>query len=112
MTVPTDDDIRAYERFVRDNWLRTGTRSDISENELRSLYVMSAGLAGETGEVMEILKKHIRDDSLDRGELLLELGDLLFYLTRIGQEFGLSLREIMAANTLKLTNRYRQRQPA
>lgn len=66
---------------------------------------MSTGLGGETGEVLEVLKKRIRDKDLDDNKLVLELGDVLYYLTRISAHFGYSLEDIMYANTNKLIKR-------
>jgi len=74
--------------------------------KLRGLFVMSTGLAGETGEVLEHLKKHIRDDRLDLEELKLELGDQIFYWTRICQEFGFDPEDVMDANVKKLRVRH------
>lgn len=63
---------------------------------------MTAGLAGETGEVVEVLKKHVRDGKLRREDLILELGDVLHYWTRICQEFSLDPDVVMDANIRKL----------
>lgn len=98
-----------YDRFVADYW--RGRRHngadapDQPDDELRQLYIMSAGLAGETGEVLEHLKKHVRDGVLDRGELALELGDALYYLVRIATWHGFTLAEIQERNIAKLEHR-------
>ena len=67
------------------------------------------GLAGESGEVVDIIKKHVmygRD--LDKEHLTEEVGDALHYLLRIVHFYldDLSLEEIMKANILKLEKRY------
>ncbi|MDR0993721.1 MAG: nucleoside triphosphate pyrophosphohydrolase family protein [Verrucomicrobiota bacterium] len=68
------------------------------------------GLAGETGEVCEKLKKAIRDDggiiTLDRRVMLAkELGDVLWYLSALCTELGLSLEAVAAENLEKLAAR-------
>ena len=68
------------------------------------------GMAGETGEVIEIIKKVVRDkesvvDSGDLHNLRLEIGDVLWYMTRLLNELGLTLDEVIAANVEKLTHR-------
>lgn len=70
------------------------------------------GLAGETGEVLEKIKKMIRDkDGVfhatleDLGELKKELGDVLWYLSAIAYYNGASLGEIAATNLTKLEDR-------
>ena len=68
------------------------------------------GLAGETGEICEKLKKAIRDDggriSPERLELLSkELGDVLWYVSQLATELGLSLDSIAEANLAKLLSR-------
>src|SRR3990167_3154116 len=67
------------------------------------------GLAGETGEVVELLKKHYRDDKHPGVELLLELGDVLHYLTVIAQAYGWTLDDVAAANMDKLNARDAER---
>lgn len=99
-----------YERFVAEQWSHrrnaaAGPAPRLQPEALRQLYIMATGLAGETGEVMEHLKKYVRDGKLDRDALALELGDVLYYLVRIGAEFGFSLDEIQRRNVEKLMAR-------
>lgn len=68
------------------------------------------GLAGETGEICEKIKKVIRDDggvlSDERRQLLAkELGDVLWYVSTLATELGLNLDEIAADNLAKLAAR-------
>lgn len=69
---------------------------------------MVLGLAGETGEVVEKVKKFRRDAgdevSLRQG-LLLELGDVLWYLSGLARIHDISLDEVAAANLNKLQSR-------
>jgi NTP pyrophosphatase (non-canonical NTP hydrolase) len=71
----------------------------------RSLTIMSFGLAGETGEVMELLKKRIRDGKFDRDSLIKELGDVAYYWARICQHFNVSPSEVLKINMEKLLDR-------
>jgi len=65
------------------------------------------GLAGESGEVADIFKKHLfHGHALDNDKLLLELGDVLWYVTAIGATYGFHLEDIMKANIKKLQKRY------
>ena len=68
------------------------------------------GLAGEAGEVAEKVKKILRDNnglaSEERvQEIKKELGDVLWYLSQLATEFGLSLEEIAQSNLEKLLSR-------
>jgi NTP pyrophosphatase (non-canonical NTP hydrolase) len=68
------------------------------------------GLAGEAGEVAEKIKKVIRDDGGEmtaerKKELEKELGDVLWYLSQIATELGLSLDEVAEKNIEKLYSR-------
>lgn len=65
------------------------------------------GLAGETGEVMELIKRYFREGiEPDREHLLRELGDVLAYVTLLCNHYGLSLEDVMIGNITKL--KYRQ----
>lgn len=68
------------------------------------------GLAGESGEIFEKLKKAIRDDGgkispekLDA--LKKEIGDVFWYLSALATELGLDLNEIAEDNIAKLFSR-------
>lgn len=65
------------------------------------------GLCGESGEVAELIKKHIgyRQD-LNKDHLKKELGDILWYISTLASHSGLSLKEIAQENLRKLDKRY------
>jgi len=68
------------------------------------------GLVGEAGEVAEKVKKLIRDKGSvltepDRELLILELGDVLWYLSAVSRDIGSSLNEVADANIRKLRQR-------
>ncbi len=65
------------------------------------------GLCGEAGEVAEWVKKAVyrKNAKFTEEMLLLELGDVIHYVTRIAIKHGWTLKEIMAANISKLEKR-------
>lgn len=64
------------------------------------------GLGGETGEVLELIKKAARGDvPLDDATLALEMGDVLWYLHRMAAKRGFTLGDVATLNTVKLTRR-------
>jgi NTP pyrophosphatase (non-canonical NTP hydrolase) len=74
----------------------------------RALEYTVLGLTNEAGEVAGKLKKYLRaDTSLDvlEEQLEAELGDVLFYLSRVASHVGLTLSEIAEANVEKLESR-------
>ena len=65
------------------------------------------GLAGEAGEIMELIKKGIfHQHGLDREKMHKELGDLCWYLAALCTKLGFDLSDVMAANIAKLILRY------
>lgn len=72
----------------------------------------AVGLSGESGEVLDMIKKHwVYDKSLDVPKLLEEMGDTLHYFFQIIiklNEIGVycDLNTIMANNVTKLRKRY------
>lgn len=65
------------------------------------------GLCGESGECMEILKKHRHQcHPLDRAKLKEELGDVLWYVAEAAVGAGFTLDEIARGNVEKLLTRY------
>jgi len=74
------------------------------------LMYLSMGLAGESGEVIEKLKKAVRNDngivSEERKEdLKKELGDVLWYLSQLANALGISLADVAEQNIKKLADR-------
>ncbi len=82
------------------------TRDPDLGNDERKLNA-ALGLAGEAGEVAELIKKArfhgvpYRTDTLRK-----ELGDVLWYLTEMASAHGLTLAEVAQANADKLRARY------
>ena len=67
----------------------------------------SMGLATESGEFVDQLKRHIfYNKPLDVVNLKEEAGDLLWYLAIALDEIGSSFEEVMGANIAKLKARY------
>ena len=67
----------------------------------------SMGLAGETGELVDLLKKHVHHGhELDVLKVKKELGDVLWYLAMLCEELNLSLDEVAQMNIEKLRARY------
>ena len=65
------------------------------------------GLVGETGEVVDDIKKRIfHGRKIPIEHTKEELGDVLWYVANIATEYHLSLEEILDMNVLKLTTRY------
>ena len=68
------------------------------------------GLMNEAGEVAGKIKKIFRDQNgqiteEDRQSLKNELGDVLWYLTQICTELGLTLEEVAETNITKIFSR-------
>jgi NTP pyrophosphatase (non-canonical NTP hydrolase) len=68
------------------------------------------GLAGESGEICEKIKKCIRDDggkmTDERKQLIKkELGDVLWYVAAMCTELGFNLQDVAGDNLAKLSKR-------
>ena len=68
------------------------------------------GLAGEAGEICNKIKKIDRDKKGlitddERDDMKKELGDVLWYMSALASEFGISLDEIAKKNIEKLYSR-------
>ena len=86
---------------------RTAKYPDIKE---RFVYPM-LGLSGEAGEVANKVKKIFRDDGgivkeERKEEIKNELGDLLWYISQLAGDLGMSLDDIAVSNIEKLSKRF------
>jgi NTP pyrophosphatase (non-canonical NTP hydrolase) len=85
---------------------RTAGRGPGDTTERRYLN-FALGLAGEAGEVAEIIKKAIfHSHKIDQIRLLDELGDCLWYIATMASTAGFTLREVAEYNIHKLQARY------
>lgn len=73
------------------------------------LCLAALGLAGETGEVVDLLKKVIfHDKDLDTEALIKEIGDVRWYLEYLAATIDVTMEEIENKNIEKLKKRYPQ----
>lgn len=78
---------------------------DHSDPKLK-LATHTLGLAGEAGEVVEHIKKHVgHGKELDVNRVAEELGDVLWYVAEIASLLGLHLNVIAIQNINKLMGR-------
>jgi NTP pyrophosphatase (non-canonical NTP hydrolase) len=95
-------DLNAYQQGAR----ATARYPQVGQNPIYP----TLGLCGEAGEVADIVKKVLRDNegvfSDDtRQALMLELGDVLWYVAQLSSELGFELNAVAEANLSKLASR-------
>ena len=67
------------------------------------------GLCGESGEAIDIVKKHLmHGHQLDREHLIDELGDVAWYIAETAYALDVDLEEVLTRNIEKLKKRYPQ----
>jgi NTP pyrophosphatase (non-canonical NTP hydrolase) len=88
--------------------------TDIYPKEV-AFFCHALGLASEAGEVAGKIKKLYRDkngliNTVDDIEIVKELGDVLWYLSRVAEDIGYDLEFIAAMNLEKLSDRKERNQ--
>ena len=92
--------INAYQNLAQ----RTA-RKDLTDVEHLMNGVL--GLAGETGECADLVKKsHYQDGRDIREKLMAELGDVMWYVAEIAAAMGWKLEDVAIHNIEKLRRRY------
>ena len=65
------------------------------------------GLAGETGQVVDLVKAYtFKRKDLDKEKLVHELGDVLWYLSQIAEWADIPFNEVAQENIETLNKRY------
>lgn len=83
---------------------RTANQSLTDSQQLQNGLI---GLNGESGECIDILKKHLfQGHDLDKYHIAKELGDVAWYLAVSAQALGFDLETILQMNVEKLKARY------
>jgi len=94
-----------------EEYQKLSRKTAIYPNKDNNFVYPTLGLSGESGEVAEKIKKVLRDsngviDDSKKQELAKELGDVLWYVSQLATELGLSLDEIASLNIEKLYSRF------
>mgnify|MGYP001585909875 FL=1 len=87
----------------------------IYPNKGNNIAYPALGLGGESGEVLEKIKKIMRDEKSGtadekKEEIKKEIGDVLWYLAALSTEFKLDLDDIAKKNIEKLHSRKKRNQ--
>lgn len=86
--------------------LVNNTELKISDKEMMLVW-NAIGLAGEAGEVNELIKKGVfHQHGVDHDKLIKELGDVLWYTAALCSVLGVPMSEVMELNISKLKARY------
>ena len=94
-----------------DEYQSEASKTALYPRRMSNLEYPTLGLAGEAGEVANIVKKIQRDHGgviteETRGKLLDELGDVLWYISACADELGLTLTQVAEYNVDKLMKRH------
>lgn len=80
-----------------------------SLDDPNGILIALLGLAGETGSLLTLYKKFLRDGDayqLINERLKEEIGDVFWYIARIASRFDITLEEVATANLAKISERW------
>ena len=90
-----------YQKYA----LRTANTDILDKDKL--LINGAMGLNGESGEVIDIVKKYLfQEHDLDKDKLIDELSDVAWYLAVSAYSLGVTLEYVCQHNVEKLLKRY------
>ena len=80
----------------------TRNLDNLNEKELKAY--LAVGLAGESGELCNLVKKDLfyTGRTISRDDLLGEIGDCLYYLLNLASEYGFTVEEVVENNSAKV----------
>ena len=77
---------------------------------IERLLTAGVGINAEGGEFLEIIKKMVFQgkpwNEDNREHLIIELGDIMWYVAQATQALGISMEEVLDTNIRKLSKRY------
>ena len=99
-------DFNEYQKETRKTDLGTSAQDSLNPGWL----YYALGIAGETGELIEKIKKLFRDkkgvvDDEFREQLIKEMGDCFWYHARLADWFGIEMNHVAKHNIEKLLDR-------
>jgi NTP pyrophosphatase (non-canonical NTP hydrolase) len=113
-------DLDKYSKFVQvmtsapsknfDSYVERINELNESGCDVSRLNTAAIGIVAEAGEFAEIVKKILfqgkeyNQDNIDH--MIIELGDILWYISQAATALGVRLDDILLGNTMKLLKRY------
>ena len=101
----TSDSSKDYQCFIE-----SLTVLDRKGANIHRLLTAAVGISAEGGEFMEIVKKMVFQgkpwDEHNRKHLIIELGDVMWYVMQACKSLDVSIEEVVAGNVDKLKKRY------
>lgn len=92
-------------------WARqAGGEETTADSPDKHLAILSLSLLGDASEVGEIVKRCLRDGTLDRERLAYELGDVIYYWARLCAVSGVAPSGILAESRRHIEARLAKRQ--
>ena len=86
------------------------TALDTINNELSThdqILNCCLGIAGESGEVVDLVKKHyFQGRNLETDKIIEEIGDVMWYIANLCTSLNVSLVDVLTQNVFKLQDRY------
>lgn len=96
-----------YKSFSYPKFVDSLRAHSLDGNVLFDMLHSAVGISGEAGELLDHMKKVVwQDHKLDFDYMVLELGDILFYLTSMCNCIGTDIDTVRRLNIEKLTKRY------
>ena len=97
------------------NYQQAATKTSLLGDNPNELYYYALGLAGESGEIANKLKKIIRDhegdeSQIDVADISKELGDVLWYIANLTNYLDIPLDDVAHQNIAKLESRQKRNQ--
>lgn len=83
----------------------------LEQDDMRERLTLACmGLAGETGEVIDLIKKLLyHKKKIERDDIIEELGDVFWYYVLILNTLNIEMSDVLNANAKKLIARYPER---
>ena len=92
-------DLKQYQRLAQ--------KTSSTKKQEDKLINGGLGLAGEAGEVADLIKKwKFQGHKLEKEKIMEELGDVLWYAAETAEGLGFDLTEVLKMNISKLRDRY------
>ena len=101
----TSDSSKDYQCFIE-----SVSSLDSKGANIERLLTAAVGISAEGGEFMEIVKKMVFQgkpwDDHNRKHLVIELGDVMWYVMQACMALNITLDDVIAGNVEKLKKRY------